>query len=101
MLWWYAVVCVLVYPFGINVMYGWLLLRQTEKIKAGGAKHVGFLYDAFKPEYFYWEIVDNSRRLSLTGLLALFPERNRVLVASLFALFFQILHAQVRPFAIE
>ena len=78
----YAAVGIVVYPVGINVMYGWLVASHRNNHR----EHLGFLLDAYKPEYFYWEIVDNLRRLSLTGLLSFFSERSRVLAAALFSL---------------
>ena len=78
-------------------MYGWLVVRHRNNHR----ELLGFLLDAYKPEYFYWEIVDNLRRLSLTGLLSFFSERSRVLAAALFSFVFLLLQKEAQPFAID
>ena len=59
----YAILCIVIYPIGINLLYAALLMHYRTKIRKGaGAEHVGFLFATYKPEYFYWEIIDNARR---------------------------------------
>ena len=97
----YAIVCLLIYPIGINALYAWLLLwRYQTEIREGRAEHLAFLFDAYKQRFYYWEIVDNARRLSLTGLLSLFSECSRVFAATLFSLFSLLLYNNTEPFAI-
>ena len=47
---WYAIVCVLVYPVGINIVYGWLLSQHKAEVQRGKAKHLRFLYEAYKAQ---------------------------------------------------
>ena len=61
------------YGASMDVIYGWLVASHRNNHR----ELLSFLLDAYKPEYFYWEIVDNLRRLSLTGLLSFFSERKK------------------------
>ena len=89
--------CVLIYPIGINVAFTWLP-RQT-RFNRAGSDALELPLDAYSPRFYFWEIVDNARRLSLTGLLVFVSESSRVLLASLFALLFLMLYGEAQPFA--
>ena len=78
--------CVIMYPIGVNLMYGYLLFQHEDEIQDGKARHLDFLFDAYKTEYYYWEIVDNARRTT-TGVLPWFQIEPRVFVAILFRYF--------------
>jgi len=100
----YAVICIFIYPIGIPAMYYVLLKKKKSKIdpgqtrmskelgsaKAGLAKalevredneeedpallSLSFLYSNYTPKNWYFEIVETSRKLMLTGgLLVLGP----------------------------
>ena len=60
----------------------------------------GFLVDAFKPKFFYWESMDMLRKFSLLGLI-LFFERGSVnqIAASLsISFFFMVAHVHTQPY---
>ena len=78
-----------------------LLFHYREKIRQGRAAFLGFLYGAYEQRCFWWEVIDNVRRLSLTGVLVMFPESSRVFAAALFSQFFLVLHVNAQPFALH
>ena len=75
----YAVIMMVVYPIGVPVLYGWLLVRKKEHIKQPVAEReednelagLAFLFDSYKPQFWYFEVVVTVLRLLLTGVLGL------------------------------
>ena len=67
----------LLIPVGIPLTYAVILWRRKEKIKRDVEERekddalmtVAFLFDSYKPEYWYFEIFETCRRLALTGAL--------------------------------
>jgi hypothetical protein len=80
----WAYLMTIVYPIGLPCAILLLLYwnRKTIRTRAEGfvAKKnatklidgVGFLYLSYKPEFFYFEMVEASRRLSLTAVVSIF-----------------------------
>ena len=88
---------ILVYPFGIPLMYGVLLYRKRAVLDPGQARFteelgsevlgmqkaimererlvkgdpglasLSFLYDSYEPQWYWFEVVETLRRLLLTG----------------------------------
>ena len=59
-----------------------------------------FLFEAYRPEYWYWECVECVRRLSLTGLLVfMYPgSEKQVILAIAVCVLFMILYSWTGPF---
>ena len=124
----YAYCCLLVYPVGVPCLYIAILARSRRDItthmasaadrvhgKVGAPPRKGasdaeraaheavepilFLFDAYHAGAFFFEPIDVSRRVLLTGFLVFFGEQARVAVASLIAFVFVLLYANYRPFA--
>ena len=60
----------------------------------------GFLVDAFRPKYFYWESMDMLRKLALLGLVLLFERGsvNQIAVSLVISFFFMAAHLQAQPY---
>jgi len=75
----FAGLMLVVYPLGIPLMYSWLLVQKKEKIKKevrvreADEDLIGmeFLFDNYRPECWYFEIVVTVLRLMMTGVLGL------------------------------
>jgi predicted outer membrane repeat protein len=84
----YAAFMMLVYPIGIPVLYTYLLRRhrghltrsaaataaaavnaQDSRTDKADLKSTKFLWQAYKPQYYYWEVTECIRRVLLTGLV--------------------------------
>ena len=73
----YGGLMILLIPVGIPFTYAVILWRRKEKIKKDIEERekdealmtVAFLFDSYKPEYWYFEIFETCRRLALTGAL--------------------------------
>jgi len=75
-------------------MYFYLLYRNSERILSlkdsddsasspdysgsifDGVAAIAFLYRAYKPEYWYWELVETSRRLFFTAVISIISKES-------------------------
>ena len=70
-------IAIVVYGLGVPVLYARLLytaradIRSAEPPPDSLAPALSFLHGAFVPDAFWWPLVDTSRTLLLTGVLAL------------------------------
>jgi len=62
--------------------------------------YLKFLVDAYKPCYYYFELVDVARRLLLASLIGIFPANssNSATVGLLICIFFNWLFIETKPF---
>jgi len=103
---------IIVYPIGIPLVYFMLLyskhaILSNEEVMmieaADGYPNFGylkFLVDAYKPKYYYFEVVDVARRLLLASIIGMFPADSPVSasVGFLICLFFNWLFVETKPF---
>ena len=64
------------------------------------ARHLSFLFEAYEPSCWYFEVVECVRRLALTGLLV-FTARNlklRIVIAAAVSMIFLVAYGAVEPF---
>ena len=70
-----AAVAIACYPIGISLATALLLYLAREPLRAGRAteftRAIGFLHDGYAPRFFWWELVEQLRKLLLVGLAAL------------------------------
>jgi hypothetical protein len=85
----YAIFMIILYPVGLPALYYWLLYQHRLEISKRGiykldddtwlqslsklsedAKVLQFLYRDYKPQYWYFEIIETFRRLFLTAVLS-------------------------------
>jgi hypothetical protein len=75
---------------------------ETQMKQRETALHkVGFLFSAYKPEFYYWEEVELGRKLALTSILALITPgtAGQVVVGLLLSLFMLLLNSYCKPYA--
>ena len=114
----FAIFGILLYPVGVNAVTASLLWRARDDIRhrnGANAGHLVFLYNHYSPRFFAWEVVDNLRRIALTGGaarpyalpleitvfsagLVLIPERNRAAGGTILALSVYALYENARPY---
>ena len=101
----FAVVMVVVYPIGIPLCFGsWVFMnrhalrgRSNAEGVRGHLKPFAELWEPYKPERYYWEVVEFARRVLLTGIgVFIFPNSPAqvaiiLLLAGVFAVVFEIL----------
>jgi len=104
----YTAVMILLFPIGIISGYSYLLWKNRARInqpvedreKDHKLMAIGFLFDPYKPEYWYFEIVETVRRLAMTGVLSIIAPGSFTQLSV--GLFFSIAHTLtvgvVRPY---
>ena len=87
----YSGFMILLYPIGTTVLYAVQLNRYKLAIMDGDTRednpeiqHLSFLWADYQPEYWWFEVFENIRRLSLTGMLVWFsPGSTGQLIAAM------------------
>ena len=101
---------ILIYPIGIPSIYGYILWRRRGKIKLAVEERekdaelmaTSFLFDAYKPEFWWFELFETCRRLLLTGVLGVISPGSMVqLVAGILISFGgTLMYIGCRPYTI-
>jgi hypothetical protein len=114
----YAKCMIVVYPVGIPVFYLAVLWWNKDKIlqyhidvkknvsteelreKNMAILPMQYLYGCYKPQYWYFEVIETLRRLMLTGFLTvIYPSSTKQLVVGIFInLYFLTLYTFLRPY---
>jgi hypothetical protein len=88
----YGILMILVYPVGVLCLYSGLLWRNKARIRESvdvrardeALKGMAFLFDSYKPEFWWFEVFETSRRLAMTGILgAIAPGSDSQLAAGM------------------
>jgi hypothetical protein len=48
-----------------------LLEEKDDHVYSAAAKRLSFLWEAYEPQYWYWELIETTRRLILTAVISL------------------------------
>ncbi|CAM9570296.1 unnamed protein product, partial [Ectocarpus sp. 6 AP-2014] len=103
----YAGFMVFVYPVGIPLLYAVLLFQCRDALAKDDEKRTDAdktvaqpicgLWEAYRPERFYYEVIECGRRVLLTGVVVFILPNTAaqiaitILISSFFALFFEVL----------
>ncbi|GMI02681.1 hypothetical protein TrVE_jg6925 [Triparma verrucosa] len=77
----YSYLMVLIFPVGVTLMYFVLLFVNRKEINCGDGdvrarelnQHlmgISFLFEPYKPQFWFYEVVETARRLLMTGVLS-------------------------------
>jgi hypothetical protein len=126
----WAIISIFVYPIGIPLYYFYVLYDAREDIKCRSdllltssslpslpssrssginafisrrvqrLQPIKLLFEAYKPELWYWEVVETGRRLMLTGVLVLIAQGSavQIIVGMALALFYLKLYDSWQPY---
>jgi len=111
----WAIVSILVYPVGIPAYYFYILYSARHDIRSRGDSMASFaasdeaavrlnpirlLFEYYRPELWYWEVVETLNRLFLTGVLVVIAQGSavQIIVGLAASLFFLKLCDVHRPF---
>ena len=74
--------------------------KNTLRSMSAPAARLSFLWAAFKPQYWYWEVVETSRRLMLTAILSVTGagSSQQAVLALLLAIFYIKLYNYYSPY---
>ena len=104
----YAVVMVIVYPVGTPVLYS-VLLFQHRGVRADAsadktaAEPISSLWQAYRPECFFYEVIECGRRIMLTGVIVfIYPnDAAQIAINILIAVFFFAVFDVLSPYVSE
>jgi len=74
---------------------------KQEALREAALENVGFLFEAYTPQCYYWEVVELGRKLALTSILALITPgtAGQVVVGLLLAFFMLQVNTHFQPYA--
>eukprot|EP00752_Nemacystus_decipiens_P005318 g4824.t1 len=101
----YAGIMIFVYPVGIPLLYAILLFQRRDVLAKAGAdktkaRSISSLWEPYRPERFYYEVVECGRRIMLTGVVVfIFPnDAAQIAITMLSAFFFLAIFEMLRPY---
>ena len=100
-----AWVAIVLYPVGVIVLCAFLLYvgRSTLLLEEEGTPYtrsIAFLHAPFRPTFFYFDLIELSKKLLLIGFASLIEPGSltQMMVAVLVSLLFLVLHLQSLPY---
>ena len=96
-----AIVAFLIYPFGIPFYFAYQLYKRRKNLNNDLVRaRFGFLYEAYRPEVYLWDVFELLRKFFLTGIVSWIApgESFQVIWASLWNLLFLIALLTLRPY---
>eukprot|EP00752_Nemacystus_decipiens_P018764 g16824.t1 len=104
----YAGIMVAVYPVGIPLLYAVLLFQRRDVLADAGAdktvaQSIAGLWEPYRPEWFYYEVVECGRRIMLTGVVVfIFPnDAAQIAITMLISFFFFAVFEMLSPYTSE
>lgn len=102
----WAIVAVCLYPVGVLALCTALLLVVRRPILLNRptplSRAVHFLYREYKPNFFWWELVEMARRFFLVGFFSLYPSPGslaQIVTGTLLCAIYLFIQQQASPFA--
>jgi len=104
-----AIAGILIYPIGCPLLYATLLYRNKNKLHGtdeAGSKireRLGFIYDRYEPDFYWWEVVEMIRKFFLTGLILFMAPGSIAQLASalMIGTYFMAAHVKYQPFILR
>lgn len=104
----YASGMIIVYPVGIPLLYA-VLLFQHRRVLADPsadktvAESISSLWEAYRPERFYYEVIECGRRIMLTGVIVfIYPnDAAQIAINILMAVFFFAVFDVLSPYTCD
>lgn len=104
----YAGIMIAVYPLGIPLMYAVLLFRRRDVLADADAdktvaQPIAGLWEPYRPERFYYEIIECGRRVMLTGVVVfIFPnDAAQIAITMLITFVFLLVFEALSPYKSE
>jgi hypothetical protein len=72
---------------------------SKDKTMSDSALRIAFLWKAYEPKFWYWEVVETTRRLFLTAVLSVIPENSsQSVIAVLLSIIYIKLYGYYAPY---
>lgn len=104
----YAVLMIFIYPLGVPLMYCTIFYKNRHTLALG--KHAtieeierrpqvfAFLYEPYEPHLYWFELLECLRRLCLSSLTSVYPDKYLTTLVIFFTLLFDRIYAFYMPF---
>lgn len=92
---------VMIYPIGVPALFALLMFKNRETINDSiNIQKYGFIFKDYGPVFFFWEIWDLVRKLTMSGLLIFFDKgsADQLSLAILFSTLAMVFHARSFPY---
>lgn len=103
--WWdnlpLVLVYVVVYPVGILVLFGIFLFRARNKLQQRDTLTMGFLYQAYRPSAWWFELLDMLHKLLLVTLVSFLPGQMQVSAALIWVCVYMVVILLTHPYAYD
>ena len=99
-----ATLAIAIYPVGISLCTALLLYLAREPLRAGRStdftRAISFLHGEYEPDYFWWELVEQQKKLLLVGFAVFVTPGSigQLVFGLLFSMIFFHLSVECRPF---
>eukprot|EP00937_MAST-01D_sp_MAST-1D-sp2_P007747 g7747.t1 len=67
------------FAIGVPVLFFVLLRRHRHNLNGAEAQYLSFFYGDYRPAFWYWEVIECFRKLTLTGVALFFGEQGSLL----------------------
>lgn len=100
----YAGIMIVVYPVGIPPLYSFLLYRHREvlsnfEVEKSTAQPISDLWEPFRPNVFYYGVIECGRRVLLTGVVVfIFPNDAAQIAITVINSFFFVVFEVLSPY---
>jgi len=97
-----GIIFVMIYPLGVPGLFCILLFKNRETINDSiNIQKYGFIFKDYGPVFFWWEIWDLVRKLTMSGLLIFFDKgsADQLSLAILFSTISLVLHTRMFPYS--
>lgn len=95
-----SLVLILLFPIGIPLFMGQALYKYRQRLDQLGVRgQLGFIYDAYERQHYYWELVEMAYKLIISAVVPFYPDANvHVPMACCVACVYLILVLTQRPY---
>jgi len=95
----FAVTTILIYPLGVPLLAFYFLNRYKKRFREPGVRlQLGFLYDGYSYDRWYFEIADMCNKLFLTSIVAFFPVNSQMPIGMVWIVSYMLLTLLIYPF---
>jgi len=90
---------IVIYPIGVLAFLFAMLYRYRKRLNETGVRaQLGFLYDAYERELWYFELIDMMHKLLVTSIVAFFPPLAQMAVAMVIVCVYLMVILATRPY---
>eukprot|EP01006_Ploeotia_vitrea_P035745 TRINITY_DN65931_c10_g3_i2.p1 TRINITY_DN65931_c10_g3~~TRINITY_DN65931_c10_g3_i2.p1 ORF type:complete len:506 (+),score=273.25 TRINITY_DN65931_c10_g3_i2:97-1614(+) len=95
----FNLVAILLYPIGIPAFFYFMLQRNRKQLHLPGVRvQLGFLYEAYSPQLWWFEMVDMLNKLVMVSFIGFFPRAFQLPAAMLISVAYLLTIMLLKPY---